>query len=111
MGQNWMAENEELVYSHYLGACEVGEMYKSPLRQNDTNPSFGLYVKDGRIKWKDFGIDQEGADAIALVSYMFGISRDRAFEKIKREVDLRRGRVQNKLIKRSGSKSTVYVEA
>jgi len=43
------------IYSYYLGFnIELGKVYSSPLRTDDTNPSFGFYkARNGSIMFKD----------------------------------------------------------
>lgn len=48
------------IFRHYLGFdYNLKELYNSPLRDNDVNPSFNLYLNPrGELKYKDFGHSQ-----------------------------------------------------
>lgn len=55
---------EAEIYRHYLGYdYVVGTLFNSPLPgRKDRTPSFGIYAKDGKLLWNDFGdITKEGA--------------------------------------------------
>ena len=59
--------------SYYLGVTEIPCFIHSPLRK-DTNPSFGLYSRDGnRIYWTDLAT-REGGGIYDLLSLMWHCS-------------------------------------
>ena len=42
--------NDESIYTYYLGKVKIGKLIRSPLRDNDKNPSFAIFRgKNGRI--------------------------------------------------------------
>lgn len=75
--------SDEKIYRYLLGDdVVVGVMYNSPIpgRKDDT-PSFGLYEKDGKILWKDFGLAHPpGNQAIHLLMAMKGVGMKQAKE-------------------------------
>lgn len=61
------------IYIALLGShVIVGPKYRSPIPgRKDRTPSFGLYEKNGKILWRDFGLtNQFGNSAINLVQHM-----------------------------------------
>lgn len=47
---------EAEIFRHFFGEFKVRELYISPLRANDTIPSFNIYInKYGDLKYKDWG--------------------------------------------------------
>lgn len=76
---NCLVKDED-IYRYLLGDVVIGDMYTSPIPQHirgnrDDSPSFGLYVKDGDILWKDFGFaNPSGNKAINLLMDMRDLS-------------------------------------
>lgn len=70
--------SDETIFHYYFGDFEIGTKYSSPLRR-DPKPSFVISEYEGRLFWKDFGIeDIERHDAIGFVQQKFKISRKEA---------------------------------
>ena len=50
--------SEEDIFRKYIGHnFNLGESFKSPLRDDDDTPSFNVYynIEQGRVLYKDFG--------------------------------------------------------
>lgn len=65
--------SEEDIYRYYLGDLVVGDMYNSPIRNNDDTPSFQVFEHrhTGRLCWVDYGLtDQFGKDPYNLVQHL-----------------------------------------
>jgi hypothetical protein len=64
---------EAEIFRHFLGFdFKVGELYKSPLRQDDKNPSFNIYVNSqGHLRYKDWGHSQ--GTCIDFVSHLYNV--------------------------------------
>ena len=61
--------NEVDILSRYLGISKLPCVINSPLRK-DSNPSFGLYSKDGvHVKWRDFSTREGGSIFELLTRY------------------------------------------
>jgi hypothetical protein len=61
--------NEMDILSRYLGISKLPCVINSPLRK-DSNPSFGIYTKDGvHIKWRDFSTREGGSIFELLTKY------------------------------------------
>lgn len=70
--------DEYSLYCFYLGfAPELDMSYRSPLRNNDLNPSWDLYVskyaKNREFLWKDKGMGVHG-DIFKLVKLLYGFT-------------------------------------
>jgi hypothetical protein len=77
--------SDERIYRYLLGDVVIGTMYNSPIpreyRGEDDSPSFGLYERNGKILWKDFGFaDANGNTAINLLMYMYHLNYKQAVE-------------------------------
>jgi hypothetical protein len=72
------------IYRYYLGEFKVNGNISSPFRK-DNNPSFGVYMKDGRLFHNDMGDATYHGDCIALVQQLFGISYKEAIEKVAKD--------------------------
>lgn len=69
--------DEYTLYTFYLGfAPELDMSYRSPLRNDDLNPSWDLYVskyaKRREFMWKDKGAGGSHGDIFRLVMLLFG---------------------------------------
>lgn len=79
--------DEYSLYCRYLGYQPmIGAKYRSPLRPNDTDPSFGLYIRKFGIGWheylwKDQGIGLHGT-IFQLVEYLYGLNTLQARQQI-----------------------------
>lgn len=48
--------SEAEIFEHYLKhSYQLGKLYKSPLRDNDSTPSFNIYRLHNELRYKDFG--------------------------------------------------------
>lgn len=48
--------SEAEIFQHYLKQdFQLGKLYKSPLRDNDSNPNFNIYNSSNGLRYKDFG--------------------------------------------------------
>jgi hypothetical protein len=72
------------IYRYYLGEFKVNGNISSPFRK-DNNPSFGIYMKDGRLFHNDMGDAAYHGDCIALVQQLFNISYLEAIQKIAKD--------------------------
>jgi len=54
---------------------------KSPLNPNDTNPSFFVYYKEDKYRWKDFSTGN-GGNIISLLERLFNINTSEAIAKL-----------------------------
>jgi hypothetical protein len=106
------------VYRYYLGNLVVGAMYNSPLpNRNDKTPSFGVYEKNGELRWRDHGLpNQFGYTAANLVQHLKGIELTHkgyydAIRLIEREVKMGMlGKPPTQLRSRFKGKTTPYVK-
>ena len=69
--------DEYMLYCHYLGyAPELDMDYRSPVRGEDLNPSWGIfrskYNKRREFMWKDQGGDGQSGDIFKLVMLLYG---------------------------------------
>lgn len=78
--------NEIDIYSYYIGKniTAIPIAFSSPLRKDDT-PSFGLYMANNKIRWKDFTLNKTG-DIYSLVQELFGLNFYKALDKIKNDL-------------------------
>lgn len=62
------------IYQHYLGDIKVAKLIKSPIRNNDKDPSFGIFISrsTGSLLWKDLGTGDTG-NVIKLVKILFNL--------------------------------------
>lgn len=76
------------IYSHYIGNKFIlGRVIKSPLREKDNHPSFGIFKcsKTGNLLFKDQATGVSG-DCVKFVRLLFNIRYKKALEKIYEEV-------------------------
>lgn len=73
--------NEVDILSRYLGISKLPCVISSPLRK-DSNPSFGLYTKDGvHVKWRDFST-REGGSIFELLTRYWNCDLNEAVSRI-----------------------------
>lgn len=71
--------------SYYLGVTEIPCVINSPLRK-DSNPSFGLYSRDGdRIYWTDLATKERGG-IYDLLSLMWHCGYKEVLKRIQRDI-------------------------
>lgn len=71
---------EAAIAAHYLGLSHIPCVIQSPLRK-DSKPSFGIYYKDGRVKWIDFATSERG-DLYNLLGELWHTSFNETMNKI-----------------------------
>ena len=74
------------IIKRYLGLDKIPCVISSPLREDDDRPSFSIYEKDGKIRWKDFGTG-EGGNTITLMSKLWNVTYSEALVKMKFDTD------------------------
>ena len=92
--------DEFTVYCYYIEQTlgpidiQVGDNFRSPLRKDDTNPSFRLYYgKDEVLYFTDYGNKNKSGDVLTFVATLLGITKNSALEKISIDFGLRSGEV------------------
>lgn len=79
------------VYKYYIGEFTIGQSRKSPFHK-DNNPSFGIYMKDGKLYHKDFADDVYRGDAINLVEQLYSLDMNKAIKKIAKDFGITEGK-------------------
>ena len=80
--------DEFTVYCYYieevLGPLDIkiGENLRSPLREDDTNPSFRLYYGNGGLLFTDYGKKNNTGDIAYFVAELYSITEMEALKKI-----------------------------
>lgn len=73
--------DEYTLYCHYLEfSPDLGKTYRSPLRSDDSNPSFGVFIprkySDRELMWKDGAMNWSG-DIFELVKRLYDLRTKR----------------------------------
>lgn len=84
------------VYHLYIPDFAIKKTICSPLRK-DNSPSFGVFVSDGNLVYKDLATGDTG-NCITLVEKMFGLNFDKALHKIANDFCLVNGTDEYKRI-------------
>lgn len=75
------------IYKHYIGSFKVNTVFKSPLRNKDNNPSFGIFISShtNKLLFKDLATGETG-NCIKFVKlfYRFNTYAE-TIEQIKRD--------------------------
>jgi hypothetical protein len=79
------------VYRHYIGDFVIGQARKSPFRK-DNNPSFSVYMRDGKLGHRDHADDIYRGDCIDLVKQLFNLDTKNAVLKIAKDFGLEEGK-------------------
>ena len=95
--------DQELVH-RYLNISTVPCKISSPLREDDSIPSFSLFERDGKVYWKDFGTGESG-DIVSLMSRLWYVNYQEALLKIK--LDLGKTIPTNNLVRKYNGKVTL----
>lgn len=74
--------SDEHIYKYYFGEFELDIFYHSPLREEDSTPSFRISYYNNELKWRDFGISLNPMNAVEFVMYKFNIDYYTALNKI-----------------------------
>jgi len=77
--------DEDILY-HYFGNYQLGHWYKSPLREEETDPSFTISYYNGIIRWRDFGRSPKPKNAIEFVKIKFNLELTPAIYKVYNEL-------------------------
>ena len=73
--------SDESIYTYYLGKIKIGKLIRSPLRDNDKNPSFAIFRgKNGALFFKDHG-SGEGGNSIQFIKVLRHIQTREELEK------------------------------
>lgn len=74
--------------ARYLGIKTLPCKISSPLRKDDTNPSFSFFEREGKVFWKDFGTGESG-DIVSLLARLWAVRYNEALLKIKADTGQR----------------------
>lgn len=95
--------DEFTVYCYYieevLGSLDIkiGENLRSPLREDDTNPSFRLYYAKGELLFTDYGKKNKTGDVVNLVAEIYNITYEQALKQISADFALSSNNSTNQL--------------
>ena len=78
------------VYKYYVGDFTINQVRKSPFHK-DNNPSFSIYMRDGKLRHKDHSNDFYRGDCIDLVQQLFNLDTKQAVEKIAKDFGISKG--------------------
>ncbi|MBO6247913.1 MAG: hypothetical protein J6N54_03775, partial [Bacteroidales bacterium] len=70
------------ILDRYMGIKRIPCVMQSPLRDDDKDPSFSIYVKGDKVRWKDFGTGETDS-TIGLMAKLWNVSYSDALVKIK----------------------------
>jgi 5S rRNA maturation endonuclease (ribonuclease M5) len=79
------------VYRYYIGDFTIGQSRKSPFHK-DNNPSFSVYMRDGKIQHRDHSDDQYRGDCINLVEQLYNLDIKDALKKIAKDFGIEEGK-------------------
>ena len=85
------------VYRYYISDFTIGQARKSPFHK-DTNPSFSVYMRDGKLRHKDHSDDKYRGDCIDLVQQLFNLDTKRATIKIAKDFGISEGKDESEKI-------------
>ena len=91
------------VYRYYIGNFTIGQKIKSPFRK-DNNPSFGIFMRNGKLLYNDFGDDKYKGDCIKLVQQLFNLDMDKTIRKIAKDFGIAEGKDESERITSQYSK-------
>ena len=80
--------DEFTVYCYYIEEVlgpfdiKIGENFRSPLREDDTNPSFRLYYGQGGLLFTDYGKKNNTGDIVFFIKELYGCTESEALKKI-----------------------------
>ena len=83
--------NEYDVYRYYIGEFTIGQSRKSPFHK-DNNPSFSVYMRDGKIQHRDHSDDTFRGDCINLVEQLYNLDIKAALMKIAKDFGIEDGK-------------------
>lgn len=74
--------SEESIFRYYIQDFKINKLIKSPLRRDDSDPSFSVYYssKTNELLYNDFG--GTGGDCIYFVENLYNLSREEAITQI-----------------------------
>jgi DNA primase (bacterial type) len=76
------------IIKRYMGIDTFPCTFRSPLRDDDVNPSFSMRETLGKVYWKDFGTGESGS-AVALMAKLWGVKYKEALLKIQLDTERR----------------------
>lgn len=85
------------VYRYYIGDFVIGQARKSPFHK-DNNPSFGIYMRNGKLQHNDFADDRYKGDCIDLVQQLFNLDTKKATQKIAKDFGIADGKDESERI-------------
>lgn len=85
------------VYRYYIGDFVIGQARKSPFHK-DNNPSFSIYMRDGKLKHRDHSDDRYRGDCIDLVQQLFNLDTKKATQKIAKDFGIVDGKDESQKI-------------
>lgn len=85
------------VYRYYIGNFTIGHIFNSPFRK-DNNPSFGVYMRNGKLQHNDFADDRYRGDCIDFVQQMYNLDIKRATQKIAKDFGIAEGKDESERI-------------
>lgn len=89
------------VYRYYIGSFNVGQLMQNPcIAKRQNTPSFGIYVKGGKLYHNDFANPDIHGDCIDMVRQLYNISLSQAIEKIAQDMGILSGTSQYKKLQR-----------
>lgn len=102
--------SEEDIYSSYLGEpIKPDTKYRSIFRTSDSIPSLSFYESNGRILYKDFGMNDRAGNVFLFVQKMYGLRNAwEAVVQINHDFNLGLGNWSPIIPKRSILKSIVH---
>lgn len=85
------------VYRYYIGDFVIGQARKSPFHR-DNNPSFSVYMRDGKLRHRDHSDDKYRGDCIDLVQQLFNLDTKKATRKIAKDFGIADGKDESERI-------------
>lgn len=70
------------IAGRYLGIKKLPCKISSPFREDDDNPSFSLFEREGKVFWKDFGTGESG-DVVSMMAKLWGVNYQEALLKLR----------------------------
>ena len=95
------------VYCYYIEEAlgpidiQIGDNFRSPLREDDTNPSFRLYYGTNEVLYfTDYGNKNKSGDVITFVGALLNLSKEEALLRVSVDFGLREGTITDIPIKK-----------
>ncbi len=94
------------IYQYYIPGITLNKKSSSPLRNDDSDPSFSLYEKNSVVYFKDFG-NGKGGDCIDFIREYEGISQVDAIKRFKDLVNDNGGKPESTTGQKKKSDKTI----